>query len=126
MKKLLIATMIFVLPLLSQSVFGQRGELSPNDRAQRQTAMMQEALNLTEEQLPKVEEINLKYAQKGADLREEHQGSRETMMTAFREVRKQQEEELSVVLTEEQMALLKEKQEEMRNQRRKGRRGRKK
>lgn len=123
MKKLLIATVIFIIPLLSHAAFAQRGMRSPEERAEKQTAMMKEELSLTEDQVAKVEEINLKYAQKNEELREQYKGEREAIMTAFRESQQLKEEELAQVLTEEQMTKLQEKKEEMRSQRR-GRRGR--
>jgi hypothetical protein len=119
MKKLIIATIVFVLPLLSHLAFAQRGG-TPEERAEKQTAMMEEELKLTEDQLPKIKEINLKYAEKNTKLRDAYQDDREAMFTAYREVEKQKEEELSLVLTEEQMTLLQEKKEEIREARRGG------
>ncbi len=122
MKKLLIALVIFILPLLTHAAFAQRGG-SPEERAAKQTTMMKEFLGLTDEQLPKVEEINLKFAKSNEELREKHRGDREAIIAAFRESGQLKEEALAEVLTEEQMGKLQEKKEEMRSQRR-GRGGR--
>lgn len=122
MKKLLIATLIFILPLLTHAAFAQRGG-SPEERAAKQTAMMKEELDLTDEQLPKIEEINLKFAKSNEALREKYRGDRETIIAAFRESEHQKVEALAQVLTEEQMILLHEKKEEMRSQRRGSRLG---
>ena len=117
MKKLLIAIVIFILPLLTHAAFAQRGG-SPEGRAEKQTSMMKEFLDLTDEQLPKVEEINLKFAKSNEKLREKHRGDREAVIAAFRESEQLKEEALSEVLTEEQMGKLQEKKAEMRSQRR--------
>ena len=118
MKKLLIAVIIFILPLLSHTAFAQRGGGPPEERAEKQTAMMKEFLDLTDEQLPKVEEINLKFAKSNEELREKHRGNREAIIAAFRESEQLKEEALAQALTEEQLGKLREKKEEMRSQRR--------
>ena len=117
MKKLMIAMFVLVFPLLSNLAFAQRGG-TPEERAERQTLIMKEELSLTEEQLPKVKELNLIYAQKGAELREQNRDEREAMMTAFKEMEKQKETELAQVLTDEQMTQLRKKKDEMRGERR--------
>lgn len=122
MKKLLIAIVLLSLPLLAQTAFAQRGG-TPEERAERQTAMMKEELALSEDQIPKIEEINLKYAKNNEELMEKNRGDQEAMFAAFRESEKQKEGELALVLNEEQMNKLKEKKEDMRSHRR-GRRGR--
>ena len=125
MKKLVIAAIIFILPLLSHTAFAQRGGGLPEERAEKQTAMMREYLDLTDEQLPKIEEINLKFAKNNEELREKYRGDRETIIAAFRESEQLKEEALAQVLTEEQMNKLQEKKAEMRSQRRgRGSRGR--
>ena len=53
-------SMLIVFCLSAQ----QRQRMSAEERAQRETEMMQKELNLTKEQLPQIDSINLFYAKK--------------------------------------------------------------
>ncbi|HEX7017217.1 MAG TPA: hypothetical protein VF191_17030 [Cyclobacteriaceae bacterium] len=83
-----------------------------------------EKLNLTEEQKPKVEEINMTYFEGLSKLRASN-GSRMEKYRTFRELRSTRDKEMKNVLTEEQYAIYKEHQkeqkEEFRERRRSGR-----
>lgn len=68
--------------------------LSPEQRASKQAEMLQKRLKLNDDQMKKVTDINLKYAQKMEDLRKE-------MMKAS-EYRYRKDQELEKVLTPDQ------------------------
>lgn len=93
---------------------------TPSKRADKLTAAMTKNLALTEEQRAAVAEINLKYAQKATDFREETREQREAARATMKEIRQKQEAELKEVLTEEQI----QKYEARRDERQKKRRDR--
>ena len=70
------------------------GRMDPAERAEKQTQMMIDSLDLSTAQAQKVREINKKYAEK----------NREAMRTAIQAQRKAQEDELKAILTEDQWA----------------------
>ena len=76
--------------------------MSPEQRAEQQTAQMTEKLSLSEAQAGKVGEINLKYAKKMQEAREAADGDWEAIRATMGTIRTEQEKELQTVLTEEQ------------------------
>ena len=68
--------------------------LSPEQRASKQAEMLQKRLKLTDDQMKKVTDINMKYAQKMEELRKE-------MMKAS-EYKYKKDQEMEKVLTPEQ------------------------
>lgn len=97
---------------------------TPGERAEKLTARMAENLDLTEEQQAKVGEINLKYANETASLREETREQREETRASMKEIRQQQEAELKQVLTEEQRLKYEARRDERQDRRKRRRRGR--
>ena len=95
--------------------------MDPEKRAEQQTAAMTEKLSLSEAQSAKVKEINLKYAQKAKEMRDNASGDREAMRASMVAMRQEQEKELQTVLTEEQWQQwlkIREEQKENRSERR--------
>ncbi len=86
---------------------------TPQERARVQTLMMSEKLDLTAEQKPKVEAINLKYAEKMQPVLDGSGGPLMKMRQAS-EVNKEKEGELKGVLTPEQFQKFLASKEEMR------------
>ncbi|MBN8684910.1 MAG: hypothetical protein J0L99_19850 [Chitinophagales bacterium] len=84
------------------------GRMDPAERAEKQTQMMIDSLDLSSAQAQKVREINKKYAEKNREafqaVRENGGGDREAMRNAMQAQRKAQEEELKAILTEDQWA----------------------
>jgi Spy/CpxP family protein refolding chaperone len=68
---------------------------NPEARAKRQTERMKADLSLTADQVAKVESINLKYAQKGKDQREQ-------MHKQMKSLYEEKDKEMTSVLTKEQ------------------------
>ena len=120
MKKVwLIVGMVGVMATAQAQQRSERDK-NPTERAKRQTTALTEALDLTADQQSTVSEINLKYAEEVASLREENRESREKARAAMKDIKQKKEAELKEVLTEEQMEKYQARQEE-----RKGRRGKK-
>lgn len=112
----LALTLVIGTAAWAQSEGGRRGGDrrggDPAERAERLTASMTELLALTEEQQNEVGDLNLEYAMKMKETRDENQGDWETMRGAMMELNQEKEEKLTTVLSEEQMQLYLEKKEE--------------
>ncbi len=87
---------------------------NPEQRAEQQTATMTEKLSLSEAQAGKVKEINLKYAKKMQEARDQANGDWEAMRGTMGTMRTEQDSELQTVLTEEQWQQWIKYREEMR------------
>lgn len=95
-----------VLFALSMTLMGQPGGGMPTaeEMAKRETEQMKSTLNLTGDQLTKVEPINLKYAQKRSELFQNGPGGDfEQIRQKMQENQKQQRAELEKVLTADQL-----------------------
>lgn len=106
--------------------FGQaqgRNARSPQERAQRQTKIMIEALDLTEAQVPLVDQINLKYSQRATDLWNQD-GNRRAKFKTLRKLMSQKDTELEAVLSADQYMIYEEKKADMRARVRKKRKER--
>jgi periplasmic protein CpxP/Spy len=89
--------------------FQQPQQMSAEERAKQETAWMKTDLALNDQQLVKVDSINLKFAKKRSEMRSQMQGmDRESIMAKMQEMQSQKEAELKAVLTEEQLKKYKE------------------
>ena len=105
MKKVALLS-LSVLFALTMSMKGQPGGGMPSaeEMAKRDTEQMKSELNLTADQLPKVEAINLKYAQKRSELFQNGpDGDFEQIRAKMQENQKQQRVEFEKVLTADQL-----------------------
>lgn len=90
--------------------------VTPEERAEHMTVLMTNALGLTEEQIPRVERINLQYA-KGLDWvsRKKYERSRKKSYY-IRDIRAQRDASLRTAMTAEQYAQYKLQREELTEQ----------
>lgn len=88
--------------LQAQPPGGGGWSATPAQMAERQTSRMKESLGLSEEQTAKVSEINLKYATKMHEARQNNQGDFAAMREVMQTMRQEQDEELKTVLNETQ------------------------
>ena len=102
---------------------GQGRNFDPKAMAERQTKLMKDSLDLSADQLTKVEGIHLKYAEEMAAAREANQGDRDAMRAKMRELRPRQEEELKAVLNAEQWSEYVRIRQEMRSRYQRGQGG---
>lgn len=97
---------LFTLLFFQASLFAQQGRgarnMDPKEFAQRQTTQMKQSLALTEEQLPKIEKLNLEYAEKMKVVRDQAGDDREAMRSKVMAMMKEKDAELKKVLTSEQ------------------------
>jgi len=95
-----------ILFLMAFQSFAQQGggrrNMEPKEMAERQTTEMKESLELTADQLPKVEALNLKYAEKLGEARDASDGDRESMRSTMMEMMKEKDVEMKKILTAEQ------------------------
>ncbi len=109
---LVIGTAAWAQPEGGRREDGRRGGGDPAERAERLTASMTDLLALTEEQQNEVGDLNLEYAMKMKETRDENEGDWEAMRGAMMELNQEKEEKLATVLSEEQMQLYQEKKKE--------------
>jgi periplasmic protein CpxP/Spy len=123
MKKLVLLMAMTVLgtgaisakaPLASVEQGPGQGQATPEERAERQTKMMTEALGLTADQTSKLKPIILARATEQSTLREKMQGDREAMMGEFRKLNEKYNAQIKTVLTAEQYAKYEANQSQMR------------
>lgn len=112
MKKIFVSlTSLIIILMFIPEAFAQQGQgggsgrgfnMDPEEMAEKQTRQMKETLNLTDEQLPKVEALNLKYAKKAIAEREGANGNRESMRSAMKKMMKEKDLELKDIVSAEQ------------------------
>lgn len=103
----LIVLLMCTINVFAQQGGGQgRGNMDPKEIAERQTTLMKDTLNLTAEQLPKVEALNLKYAEKMTAARDEADGDRDAMRSVMRALMQEKDVTLKEILTAEQWTKL--------------------
>lgn len=108
---------LLILLIFCMHAVGQRedmAKLSAEEIAERQTNRMKTDLNLTEEQIPKVQAINLEYAKKTKELFANEALSRPEKFQEMQVMNSNKEFELKKVFTKEQYKLFKAQQEERR------------
>lgn len=118
MKRWIFATGLLLMISLSTMAQKREGERpSPEERAQRNTDRMAEALTLTDAQKKQILDINLEYAMK----KEAEMEVRKAQMDAKRAELKEQDAKIQAVLTEEQRTKWTEIKAERMEDRRRGR-----
>ncbi len=122
--KILLMLIVFISTFsIAQAQRGDR-QRSPEDAAKRTSKIMKDSLALSDAQMIKIDEVNLKYVKKMSDARTEARANAEGDYTNVREmmqkIRAEQNAELKKYMTSEQSA----KWEKMQaNRKGKGRRG---
>jgi periplasmic protein CpxP/Spy len=101
---ILTALTMFAVVFALQAQRGQRQQLTPEQRAEKQTEMMTEKLSLTPEQASKIKDINLKYADKHKAQKDEAKGEREKNRSAMQQLQDERKAEINAVLNKDQQA----------------------
>ncbi len=110
-----IALLMFTINVFAQQGGGQgRRNMDPKEMAERQTNQMNESLSLTADQLPKIEVLNLKYAEKMKVIRDDADGDRESMRSVMMPLMKEKDVKLKEILTADQWTKLEEFRKEAR------------
>jgi len=115
--KIILFLFTFLLALIANA---QRGNMDPEEMAKRNTDAMKERLELNDDQLKKVEAINLETSKKMSEVFASASGSREAMREEMMAIDEEKDEALKPILTEDQWKeyeKMKEEQAEQRRQR---------
>ena len=89
--------------------------MTPEDKATKTTEWMKTNLKLTDDQVSKVQPINLKYAQKWADMKNST-ADQKAKMDAMKANDAAKDSELKAILTPEQFTAYQSKKDEMKKQ----------
>jgi len=108
-----LAVLLLASALTASAQLDKFKNTTPEERAQMQTVFMQSKLDLTTEQMPKVADINLRYAQKMDPIIKGSSGSF-AKMRQMKEVNGEKEAELKQVLSADQFQKYLTSKEEMR------------
>ncbi|ESU19807.1 hypothetical protein FEDK69T_30630 [Flavobacterium enshiense DK69] len=104
MKKIIIAVLsVMLLTVVNVNAQSKnaKAQSTPEQRAEKLTTWMKDNLNLTAEQIPLVQELNLKYARLNEELKN-MSGPRNEKMKKIKSNETAKEEELKKILTPEQ------------------------
>jgi len=104
----------FLLSLLSLSSFAQETK-TPVERAEKITGWMKRNLSLTEDQVASVQEINLRYARKNEELRDDS-SSRLQKAKKLKSNDEAKDKELKTLLSDEQFKTYQLKKDEIREE----------
>lgn len=117
MKKLLCQlTMLLLFSFITTSLYSQQKDIpSASERATKLTEWMKTNLQLTDEQVPKVQDINMKYANKMEELKNNVAGKRQKLLT-LKENEKAKDAELKQVFADNQYKTYLTKKEELKKQ----------
>ena len=113
MKKMLfgiICLLVLSITVSAQPGRGNRQQLTPEESAKRQTEQFKTDFKLTDQQVPKVNEVNLVYAKAAAKVRENARGGGGDFSAMREEMNKletQRGTALEKILTKDQMAAYK-------------------
>ncbi|MCC9138986.1 DUF4890 domain-containing protein [Pontibacter silvestris] len=100
--------------LFSQTLFAQqRPSMDPAETAKEQASRMKSALQLSDEQTAKVEELNLKYMNKMKEHRASSGEDRSKMRQQMQVMQGEKESELKSILNEEQWQVYQSKKDEL-------------
>lgn len=106
---------------------GDRPQMTPEQRLQRQTQQLVEQLKLTKDQEAKVTAINKKYAEKQpfdfSKMRDASDDERAKMREAMTKVQAEKNKEIKALLTADQVKLFDEMQKKREENRRNGQGG---
>lgn len=97
---ILTALIFMTLDAQAQQRSGQR--FTPEQMAKQRTKMMQQQLNLTKEQVQKVEKLNLEFSQQMRKVWSENRGDRDAMRTKMTALVQKTDEDLQKVFTPDQ------------------------
>lgn len=114
---------MFAFSFTANAQRSERGKknVDPTKMAERQTSQMVDKLSLDEVQTAKVKEINLAYAKKMHEAREDNKGNRDAMKEIVTAIESEKAAEMKTVLTGKQYRTFEKMQTEQSNH--KGRKG---
>lgn len=109
MKKL-VMVLISAFMVSSIALAQNRQQMSAEEMASKQTDRMSECLSLSNDQKSKIKALNLKYAKKHQETRQQNKAVREAKRAEMQKLQEQKDAELKTILTDEQFKQYKEKE----------------
>ena len=101
-KFLVILALVFTISFTANAQRGERKAPDPEKMAEKQTSKMVEKLALDQTQAAKVQAINLTYAKKMHEAREEHKEARDAMRKIGDAIHSEKSAEMKTILTDAQ------------------------
>jgi hypothetical protein len=114
MKKLLYPLLFVGFVLMSSLVYSQTKH-TPEQKAEKMTEWMKTNLGLTDEQLPKVQALNLEYAKMNAELKAAAT-SQDDKMTQMKKHQEEKDAKLKTILTADQYKTYEAKKADMKEE----------
>ena len=97
------AISLLVLGMASVSAFAQRGNMDPNQMAQRQTDTIKKYVgSITSDEEAKILTIEQNFAKSAQEARSSSDGDRDAMRTKMEALRKDRDDKIEAVLTADQ------------------------
>ena len=115
MKKIILQGLLSIA-LLGLFTIGYSQEKGPQDRANKWTDWMKKNLQLTDDQVAKVQPVNLKYAAKVNELKADTSKGNKKKLDAVKEIDGQMDAELKPIFTQEQYQSYVAKKKEMKEE----------
>ena len=116
MKMKLIGSFLMVSMLLFFTAFAHGDKLTPQEKAAKKTAWMKANLGLSDDQVKQVEPLNLEYAQKNYDLKNNQAISKEEKETQMKKNDDEKDAKLKTIFTPEQFKTYEAKKMEMKEE----------
>ena len=116
MKMKLIGSFLVASMLLFFTAFAHGDKLTPQEKAAKKTAWMKANLGLSDDQVKQVEPLNLAYAQKNYDLKNNEAISSEEKETQMKKNDEEKDAKLKAIFTAEQFKTYEAKKMEMKEE----------
>jgi len=101
-KFLAIIALFFTFNFAAHAQRGGGPSLNPEQMAEKETTRLVEELTLDEAQAAKVKEINLAYAKKMQEARDDNKGNRDAMKEIVASIHTEKSAEMKMILSEAQ------------------------
>lgn len=117
MKKVFISMMFFVALTISAQAQTSKPKLTEEQKKELKAKLdaYKEKLNLSDEQKPKVEEVNMEYMEALSKIKEDG-GSKMSRYKKFKQASNNRDKKMKEILTKEQYKIYKEHQEEIKEE----------
>ena len=116
MKMKLMGSFLVASMLLFLTAFAHGDKLTPQEKAAKKTAWMKANLGLSDDQLKQVEPLNLEYAQKNYDLKNNQAITKEEKEAQMKKNDDEKAAKLKTILTAEQYKTYEAKKMEMKEE----------
>lgn len=113
MKRIVLISFILCSIIMGANAQEAGSKYTPEERAQIQNEWMKEQLQLTGDQIPQIESLNLEYAQKMEEVKK--MNGRLSQLKAARNIGDEKDGKLKEILTKDQFNSYQDKKKELRS-----------